>query len=131
MLRVRQRSEPPGCSTTVTGRRRSPLCDTDPVANVFVASRIRALGLDPGRLGAQMWGFEPRRPADLAVLLRRQPGARAGEDAAGDRRVRGPRDAPGPALLLARRAGRRGDPAVAAPAPALGPAARRAAPRSR
>jgi hypothetical protein len=28
------------------------------VANVFVASRVRALGLDPGRLGAQVWGFE-------------------------------------------------------------------------
>jgi hypothetical protein len=34
------------------------ICDADPVANVFVASRIRTLGLDPGRLGAQMWGFE-------------------------------------------------------------------------
>ena len=31
-------------------------CDRDPVANVFVASRVRALGLEPGRLGAQMWG---------------------------------------------------------------------------
>jgi predicted GNAT family acetyltransferase len=28
------------------------------VANVFVESRIRAFGLDPGRLGAQMWGFD-------------------------------------------------------------------------
>src|SRR5262249_38238571 len=35
------------------------LCDTDPVANVFVASRIRTFGLEPGRLGAQIWGFEP------------------------------------------------------------------------
>jgi hypothetical protein len=34
------------------------LCDANPVANVFVASRVRALGLDPGRLGAQMWGYE-------------------------------------------------------------------------
>ncbi len=33
------------------------LCDRDPVANVFVASRIRSLGLDPLRLGAQVWGF--------------------------------------------------------------------------
>src|SRR5690242_21713571 len=32
------------------------ICDRDPVANVFVSSRIRALGLEPGRLGAQMWG---------------------------------------------------------------------------
>jgi predicted GNAT family acetyltransferase len=33
------------------------LCDRDPVANVFVASRIRAGGLDPRRLGAQVWGY--------------------------------------------------------------------------
>jgi predicted GNAT family acetyltransferase len=35
------------------------ICATDPVANVFVESRVRALGLDPGRLGAQMWGHAP------------------------------------------------------------------------
>jgi predicted GNAT family acetyltransferase len=28
----------------------------DPVANVFVASRVEASGLDPWRLGAEMWG---------------------------------------------------------------------------
>jgi predicted GNAT family acetyltransferase len=33
------------------------LCDRDPVANVFVSARIRAGGLDPVRLGAQVWGF--------------------------------------------------------------------------
>jgi predicted GNAT family acetyltransferase len=33
------------------------LCDRDPVANVFVASRIRNAGLDPRRLGAQVWGY--------------------------------------------------------------------------
>jgi len=32
------------------------ICDRDPVTNVFVSSRIRALGLEPGRLGAQVWG---------------------------------------------------------------------------
>jgi uncharacterized protein len=32
------------------------ICDRDPVANVFVASRVLAGGLDPPRLGAQMWG---------------------------------------------------------------------------
>jgi predicted GNAT family acetyltransferase len=32
------------------------ICDRDPVVNVFVASRVRAVGLDPPRLGAQMWG---------------------------------------------------------------------------
>src|ERR1700689_4316274 len=35
------------------------ICDRDPVTNVFVSSRIRALGLEPGRLGAQMWGHGP------------------------------------------------------------------------
>jgi predicted GNAT family acetyltransferase len=30
--------------------------DRDPVANVFVASRIRTVGLDPWRLGGEMWG---------------------------------------------------------------------------
>lgn len=33
------------------------LCDRDPVANVFVSARVRASGLDPMRLGAQIWGF--------------------------------------------------------------------------
>ncbi|HLK01206.1 MAG TPA: DUF4081 domain-containing protein, partial [Streptosporangiaceae bacterium] len=32
------------------------ICDRDPVSNVFVGSRVRALGLTPARLGAQMWG---------------------------------------------------------------------------
>jgi uncharacterized protein len=35
------------------------ICDRDPVINVFVSSRVRALGLEPGRLGAQMWGHVP------------------------------------------------------------------------
>lgn len=33
------------------------LCDRDAVANVFVSSRLRYAGLDPGRLGAQVWGY--------------------------------------------------------------------------
>jgi predicted GNAT family acetyltransferase len=33
------------------------LCDRDPVANVFVTARIRHAGLDPRRLGAQVWGY--------------------------------------------------------------------------
>jgi uncharacterized protein len=33
------------------------LCDRDPVANVFVGSRLRSCGLDPIRLGAQLWGY--------------------------------------------------------------------------
>jgi uncharacterized protein len=32
------------------------ICDRDPVMHVFVSSRVRALGLEPSRLGAQMWG---------------------------------------------------------------------------
>ena len=33
------------------------LCDRDPVTNVFVSARIRGSGLDPMRLGAQIWGY--------------------------------------------------------------------------
>ena len=29
----------------------------DPVADVFVASRVEAVGLDPARLGGEMWGY--------------------------------------------------------------------------
>ncbi|MGH8970058.1 MAG: GNAT family N-acetyltransferase [Actinomycetes bacterium] len=32
------------------------LLDHDPVANVFVAARVEALGLEPARLGGEMWG---------------------------------------------------------------------------
>ena len=35
------------------------ICDRDPVTNVFVSSRVRSLGLEPARLGAQMWGHGP------------------------------------------------------------------------
>jgi predicted GNAT family acetyltransferase len=35
------------------------LCDRDPVVNVFVSARVREAGLDPVRLGGQMWGFLP------------------------------------------------------------------------
>ena len=35
------------------------ICDRDPVMHVFVSSRVRALGLEPSRLGAQMWGHGP------------------------------------------------------------------------
>ncbi|MES9541037.1 GNAT family N-acetyltransferase [Spirillospora sp. NPDC049024] len=33
------------------------ILDADPVSNVFVSSRVHAAGLDPRRLGAQMWGY--------------------------------------------------------------------------
>jgi predicted GNAT family acetyltransferase len=42
------------------------LLNVDPVANVFVISRVEAAGLDPSRLGAQVWGFGP--PEDLTAL---------------------------------------------------------------
>ena len=35
------------------------LCDRDPVLNVFVSSRVREAGLEPGRLGGQVWGYQP------------------------------------------------------------------------
>jgi uncharacterized protein len=36
------------------------LLETDPVVNVFVASRLEVAGLDPWRLGAEMWGYGDR-----------------------------------------------------------------------
>jgi uncharacterized protein len=33
------------------------LCDRDPVANVFVSSRVRSASIEPSRLGGQLWGF--------------------------------------------------------------------------
>jgi uncharacterized protein len=33
------------------------ICDRDAVTNVFVSSRVHAAGVDPGRLGAQIWGY--------------------------------------------------------------------------
>ncbi|MBV9383380.1 MAG: GNAT family N-acetyltransferase [Streptosporangiaceae bacterium] len=59
MLRVKPRS---GQLRLLDDRDRAAalaICDSDPVTNVFVGSRIRALGLEPGRLGAQIWGHEP------------------------------------------------------------------------
>ena len=34
------------------------LCDRDPVVNVFISSRVREAGLDPARLGGQIWGYQ-------------------------------------------------------------------------
>ena len=33
------------------------LCAHDPVANVFVSSRVLAVGADPSRLGGRLWGY--------------------------------------------------------------------------
>ncbi|HSK27326.1 MAG TPA: GNAT family N-acetyltransferase [Jiangellales bacterium] len=45
----------------VLGRADEPeaaaLLDSDPVSNVFVASRLQASGLDPSRAGGEVWGF--------------------------------------------------------------------------
>lgn len=57
MLRVKQRSEPARLLDDRDRPAALAICDADPVSNVFVASRIRILGMDPGRLGAQMWGY--------------------------------------------------------------------------
>jgi predicted GNAT family acetyltransferase len=35
------------------------LCESDPVINVFVSSRVREAGLDPAHLGGQVWGYQP------------------------------------------------------------------------
>ncbi|HEX6451513.1 MAG TPA: GNAT family N-acetyltransferase [Trebonia sp.] len=56
MLRVKPRSEPARLLDERDRAAALAICDVDPVANVFVASRIRALGMEPGRLGAQIWG---------------------------------------------------------------------------
>ena len=58
MLRVRQRSDQARLLDDRDQDAALGLCAVDPVANVFVESRIRAYGLDPGRLGAQVWGVE-------------------------------------------------------------------------
>jgi len=56
MLRVR----PPSSEVRLLDERDRgavlAICDRDPVTNVFVSSRVWTLGLEPGRLGAQMWG---------------------------------------------------------------------------
>jgi predicted GNAT family acetyltransferase len=40
----------------------------DPIANVFVTSRVQALGLDPWRLGAEIWGYADRTTGRLSAL---------------------------------------------------------------
>jgi hypothetical protein len=40
----------------------------NPVQNVFVASRIEAVGLDRDRLGAEVWGYGPNDAARLDAL---------------------------------------------------------------
>ena len=125
MLRAKQRSDQARLLDDRDRPAALELCAADPVANVFVESRIRAFGLDPGRLGAQMWGFEQGgRLVSLcygganlvpvqATLARR-------------RRVRRAGAAPGTALLVHRRPVGRGHRAVGTAPPVLGPGPRRA-----
>ncbi len=40
------------------------LLEVDPVADVFVASRVQAAGLDSARLGAELWGYGERGRVD-------------------------------------------------------------------
>src|ERR1700761_6235656 len=58
MLRVRQRSDQARLLDDRDRVAALDVCAADPGANGFVESRIRAFGLDPGRLGGPMWGFE-------------------------------------------------------------------------
>jgi uncharacterized protein len=58
MLRVWQRSDQVRPLADRDRAAALEICAEDPVANVFVESRIRAFGVDPGRLGAQLWGFD-------------------------------------------------------------------------
>ena len=69
MLRVRPRSEPARLLDDRDRAAALAICDIDPVANVFVASRIRALGLDPGRLGAQTTCFRLGDDPGLARFI--------------------------------------------------------------
>src|SRR5262249_35160486 len=91
------------------------LCDRDPGVNVFISSRGREAGLDPSRLGGQMWGYQAG--GGLGAL--RYPGARRRRD----HRLRGARRAAGPPLLVDRRPGGGRHGPVGAAAAVLGAAA--------
>src|SRR5258708_6689443 len=58
MLRVRQRQEQARLLDDRGPAAALALCAVDPVANVFVESRVRAFGPGPGRPGAPVWGFD-------------------------------------------------------------------------
>ena len=60
------------------------LCDRDPIANVFVKARLQASGLDPMRLGAQVWGFhEAGRLVSLCYVGANMVPVQAGQAALG------------------------------------------------
>ena len=43
--------------------------DREPVANAFVTSRIQVAGLDPWRLGGEMWGWYEDDAMQVAKAL--------------------------------------------------------------
>jgi predicted GNAT family acetyltransferase len=45
------------------------LCDRDPVAHCFVEGRMRLAGLDPYRLGGEVWGFWRGEELESALYL--------------------------------------------------------------
>ncbi|MGN6791550.1 MAG: GNAT family N-acetyltransferase [Streptosporangiaceae bacterium] len=92
------------------------VCDRDPVANVFVRARLQASGLDPVRLGAQVWGFhESGRLESLCYVGANMVPVQAGPDAVAAYAER------------ARKHGRRCS-SIAGPAAAVGDLWRRLAP---
>jgi predicted GNAT family acetyltransferase len=108
------------------------ICDRDPVLNVFVASRVRAGGLDPARLGAQVWGHQADgRLASVcyagANLVPVAAGARARTQGRRCSSLVGPADAVGELWQLLRphwgqpREVRRAQPVMAISGPPLVP----------
>jgi predicted GNAT family acetyltransferase len=83
--------------------------DSDPVANVFVASRVHRAGLDPARLGGELWGYY----ADGELTSLCYSGANLVPVCAGPDAVRSFAD-------RARRAGRRCS-SIVGPVPSAGP----------
>jgi predicted GNAT family acetyltransferase len=57
------------------------LLDEDPVANVFVAARVRNAGLDPWHLGAEVWGYGASRLTSLCYSGANLVPVSAGSDA--------------------------------------------------
>ncbi len=94
--------------------------DREPVANAFVTSRVQVAGLDPWRLGGEMWGWYEDGMLDVPLLRGRQPGPDLRHPPSRTR-LRGPRPQGRPPLLLHRRPVRRHRPALAPPGTELGP----------
>src|SRR5262249_53480315 len=104
------------------------LCDRHPVVNVFISSRVREAGLDPARLGGQLWGYQSGgrltslcyAGAHLVPVAATPPAITALPGRARPPGPRGP--AAGPPLLVDRGAGAGRPEPVGDPASVLGPA---------